>query len=67
MRERNKLPRNFLIFFILSCARASINVQREFEALIQNAHDSCKGLIATCEKPFIGFDIKTGNKFEQNN
>ena len=60
MRERKKTPKKFLIFFILNTVNAQINVQREFDVLIQNAHDSCKGLIATCEKPFIGFDIKSG-------
>jgi len=61
MRERRKFltgTKLYLIWLSSISAMFAGDVQRQFTVLMENAHESCHGVIAMCERPFIGFDIK---------
>lgn len=55
----SELIQLYFISFIISSVNGFPDVQREFTILMENAHESCQGVIAMCERPFIGFDIKS--------
>ena len=43
---------------LLSGAVKALDIQSQFRAYIDTAYPSCQAVIAKCERPFIGYDIK---------
>jgi len=43
---------------LLSGAVKALDIQSQFRAYIDIAYPSCQAVIAKCERPFIGYDIK---------
>ena len=51
---------------LLSGAVKALDIQSQFRAYIDTAYPSCQAVIAKCERPFIGYDIKE-RVFSQKN
>ena len=43
---------------LLSGAVRALDIQSQFRAYIDTAYPSCQAVIAKCERPFIGYDVK---------
>merc|ERR1712003_341179 len=53
---------------LLSGAVRALDIQSQFRAYIDTAYPSCQAVIAKCERPFIGYDVKeecNGVEFSQ--
>merc|ERR1712113_1380547 len=54
--KRNRLQA--VLPLLLVASTNAIDVQSQFSNLISVAFESCQTVIAMCERPFVGYDIK---------